>query len=80
MSLDLWAQLNLIGHVSYQDYLEMTHEEAVAALEALQRAIEQVASQKKSQVEAQNGFDALCDKYANMGRQAQSDPFGGMSF
>ena len=36
--LTLWAQLNLYGHVSYEDFLEMTPEMAHAALRALLQA------------------------------------------
>lgn len=59
MELDLWAQLNLVGHVSYGDYCNMTRDEAIACLEALNRVIDEA----KQKAERQRSFDDLVNKY-----------------
>lgn len=46
MDLQLWAELNLIGKVSYQEYLDMTREEAVACYQALRQSIERASASK----------------------------------
>lgn len=56
MDLNLWAQLNLIGHVSYQEYLDMTREEAVACFNALNSAIERAKSNQFSTASAEAHF------------------------
>ena len=61
MDLHLWAQLNLIGHVSYADYLDMSPEEALACYKALEHAITQ-KSQAKAQPDPFAEFDKLCQR------------------
>lgn len=51
MNLELWAQLNLIGHVSLQDYLLMDEEMAMACLQALNSTIEKAKHQRASESE-----------------------------
>lgn len=59
MDLDLWAQLNLIGHVSYQDYLAMTPEEAMACLYALNSAIDKAKKSREAEDKRRHSEAAL---------------------
>jgi hypothetical protein len=59
MDLALWAQLNLIGHVSYADYLDMTPDEAHACYKALERAIHHKTEVQK-EPDRFAAFDELC--------------------
>lgn len=56
MDLQLWAQLNLIGKVSYQEYLDMTPEEARACFNALNTAVERAKSSQFSTASAEEHF------------------------
>lgn len=58
MDLHLWAQLNLIGHVSYESYLAMDPAEAMACYKALEYAL----SQSQAKPQAHPGFDELCNR------------------
>ena len=40
LDLRLWAQLNIFGHVSYSEYLQMEPEEAQACFMVLKEVIE----------------------------------------
>lgn len=64
LDLELWAQINLVGHVGWSDYLSMTPDEALACLRALERVVDQ--GQRKHQKQAE--FDKLVDSYKNKGR------------
>ena len=59
LDLKLWAQLNLVGNVTWQDYLSMTPVEAEACLQALN----DVLSESKSKGATQQSFDSLVDHY-----------------
>jgi hypothetical protein len=62
MELDLWAQLNLLGHVSYSDYLNMDHEEARACYLALKRAIDAAKHEQSSRA----AFESHASNYQNL--------------
>lgn len=66
LDLELWAQLNLIGHVSYQDYLLMDQDEAVACLQALNSVIEKAKKARENEDRARQSkaaLDAIEAKY-----------------
>lgn len=54
MDYKLWAQLNLVGHVSLEAYWQMGEDEAMACLQALHEVIEESQSEirKKHEVAA----------------------------
>lgn len=62
MNLELWAQLNLLGHVSYSEYLAMTPDEA----QGLYRALAAAVQKAKSEQQALAGFEAHAKRYENL--------------
>lgn len=67
LDLELWAQLNLIGHVSYADYLLMTQDEAIACLKALNTVIDK-AKQSKEAEERRRHSQSLLDQAEQQAR------------
>mgnify|MGYP006267041183 CR=1 FL=1 len=70
MDLALWAQLNMVGHVSYSEYMNMTHEEAMACYEALKKVIDDVKAENEQQAvrnKITGSFNALVDHYQRGG-------------
>ena len=68
MDLEVWAQLNLIGHVSYSEYLAMTPEEAMACLHALNRVIEKAKQPNEEEILKQrmkNALEETASKFNN---------------
>lgn len=59
LDLELWAQLNMVGHVGWLDYMAMTPDDAMACL----RALESVINQSKKQSQRQAEFDQLVQRY-----------------
>jgi hypothetical protein len=59
MDLKLWAELNMVGHVTYSEYLKMTPEEANACYAALQGVINE--SKRKRERESQ--LDTIAAQY-----------------
>lgn len=59
MDLKLWAELNMVGNVSYGDYLKMTPEEANACYAALQ----QVVNEAKTKRDREAQLDAIAAQY-----------------
>ena len=61
MALDLtvWANLNLVGNVGWQDYLSMTPDEANACLKALNDTI----NESKKQAQRVTDFERHVERY-----------------
>lgn len=59
LDLELWAQLNLIGHVSYQDYLLMSQDEAIACLKALNSVIDKAKKSREDEERRRQTLAAL---------------------
>jgi hypothetical protein len=63
LDLTLWANLNLVGSVGWQDYLSMTPEEAQACLKALNDVI----TESKRHSQRQADFDRHVERYRSGG-------------
>ena len=61
--MDLWAELNLVGNVSYSEYLAMTDEEAVACHRALHKAVSKRGSPNNT-AKAQADFEQQVARYS----------------
>lgn len=61
MNLDLWAQLNLYGHVSWTEYQNMTDDEAKALFLALKKVVDRTIANKDDG--ATERFDELAKRY-----------------
>lgn len=61
MNLDLWAQLNLYGHVSWTEYQNMTDDEAKALFLALKKVVERTQASKDDG--AMQRFDELVKRH-----------------
>lgn len=66
MDLRIWAHLNLVGNVSYSDYLNMSPTEAEACLEALNSAIEETKEQQRKSLEEQKQKERMSNTLASM--------------
>lgn len=66
MDLRIWAHLNLIGNVTYSDYLNMSPTEAEACLEALNAAIEETKEKQREEHEKMKQKDRMSSTLANL--------------
>lgn len=64
MDLKLWAELNMVGNVSYGDFLKMTPEEARACHEALHS----VVNEAKTKRERESQLDQIANQYRMGGK------------
>lgn len=64
LDLELWAQLNMVGNVSWSDYMyNMSPEDAEAALAALNSVIEK----SKRQQQKRDEFERFASQYEKRG-------------
>lgn len=74
LDLKLWAQLNLIGKVSYEEYLRMEPAEAQACYLALKQAVDQAKSVPDAQAAFEQHYQGVQAKLGGLGR-GQSQGF-----
>ncbi len=74
LDLKLWAQLNLIGKVSYEEYLRMEPEEARACYLALKQAVDSAQAVPNAQASFEQHYQNVQQKLGGSGR-GQSQGF-----
>ena len=66
LGLDLWAQINLIGHMSLTEFWSIDEQEALACLYALNNTIEKAHKSREAEDKRRQSaaaLDALENKY-----------------